>query len=170
MTDTILDEEGQRFMAFDGLRSWCVTALKQIERMNIARKERMDDSPSFNCEKHLFLISAWKVVEHVDWVNKLNFADANALTDFSPMREPLKLMRDLNEHVIEYFRSKGRYPDDWWHAMPDGGLCDASATVDTLIGGRVDWAIIKNEMEKMLAALPKYYCPGRNGQAGTFRS
>jgi hypothetical protein len=83
MTDTVMSEEDQRFMAFHGLREWCLTALKQIERMNVALKERLDPtdstSPSFNCEKHLFLISAWKVVEHVDWVRKLNFVDAGSL-------------------------------------------------------------------------------------------
>jgi hypothetical protein len=163
-----MSEEDQRYMSFEGLRTWCVTALKQIERMNIAIRERKDDCPSFNCEKHLFLISAWKVVEHVDWVKKLNFVDASTLTDFGPMREPLKVMRDKNEHVIEYFKSEGRYPDDWWYTSPDGGLCDASATVGTLIGGRADWAVIKTDIEKMLAALPKHYYSARNGQAGTF--
>jgi hypothetical protein len=167
--DTIMDEESQRFMAFEGLRTWCVTALKQIERMNIARKERDDESPSFNCEKHLFLIAAWKVVEHVDWVKKLNFVDDHKLTDFGQMREPLKTMRDKNEHVIEYFKSEGRYPDDWWYTMP-GGVCDASATVGTLIGGRADWALIKSDIEKMLAALPKHYWPARDGRAGIFTS
>lgn len=168
--DATMDEESQRFMAFERLRAWCVTALKQIERMNIAMKERRDDSPSFNCEKHLFLISAWKVVEHVDWVKKLNFVDADKLTDFGQMRDPLKTIRDKNEHVIEYFRSEGRYPDDWWFAMPEGGTCDASATVGTLIGGRADWALIKNDIGKILAELPKHYYPGRIGQAGRFIS
>ena len=166
--DTIMDEESQRFMAFEGLRDWCVSALKQVERMNIAIRERNDESPSFNCEKHLFLISAWKVVEHVDWVKKLNFVDADKFTDFGEMREPLKAMRDKNEHVIEYFRSEGRFPDDWWYIAPDGSCCDASATVGTLIGGRADWALIKNDIEKMLAALPKHYYPGRDGQPGSF--
>jgi hypothetical protein len=33
--DTIMDEESQRFMAFEGLRDWCVSALKQVERQRI---------------------------------------------------------------------------------------------------------------------------------------
>jgi hypothetical protein len=173
-TGVVMSDEDQRFMAFQGLRDWSVTALEQIRRMNVAIEKRQEAksglSPTFNCEKHLFLISAWKVVEHVDWVRKLNFVDADALSDFGQMREPLKTMRDKNEHVIKYFRNEGRFPDDWWHTASDGGRCDASATVGTLIGGRVDWVAIQKDIEKMLATLPKHYWPARDGKPGGFVS
>src|SRR6266550_665752 len=158
-TNRVMSEESQRFMAFHGLRTWCMTAIKQTELMMAAARVRAAGpgvaALDFNCEKHLFLISAWKVVEHVDWVKKLNFVDADLLTDFGPMREPLKIMRDKNEHVIEYFKNEGRYPDDWWYEVPGGGLCDASATAGSLIGGRADWVVIRADIERMLAALPK---------------
>jgi hypothetical protein len=93
-----------------------------------------------------------------------NWATKNASGPFDGARNRRVLLQgEMRAYLIE-----GRFPDDWWYAMPNGGLCDASATVDTLIGGRADWALIKNDIERMLAALPKHYYPGRDGQPGSF--
>jgi len=177
MSDTKSDkpepmpEEDQKFMALAGLRTWCAAAIRQTERIEEARKGMLANPPvagaqgAFQADRHLFLISCWKVVEHIDWAKKLNFLDATRFDEFLKMREDIKVLRDLNEHVIEYFLAKGRYPENWWFETPEG-KSDGSATVNTKIGLRLDWIRVRDAATKLLQVLPKSYLPARDGRPG----
>jgi len=81
------------------------------------------------------------------------------------LRKDIKELRDANEHVIEYFIAKGRYPETWFFQTPEG-KSDASATVGTKIGLRLDWNKLREAVTKLLAALPKNYWPGSEGRPG----
>jgi hypothetical protein len=74
----------------------------------------------------------------------------------------IDVMRDMNEHVIEYFKGEGKRPHDWIH-KDGGGSADASSTIDTKIGGRLDWeelgAAAQRLLEKLKPLGPFYPTP-----------
>jgi hypothetical protein len=59
-------------------------------------------------------------------------------------------MRDMNEHAIEYFKGKGQRPQDWIYADPGKFQADASSTIGTKIGGRLDWVELGAAAERPL--------------------
>src|SRR5690349_6012759 len=115
-----MNEEDQKYMALAGLRSWCAAVLRQVERLEAARNVHPDFNTAFQSERHLFLIATWKMIEHVDWVVKLQLLEKDLFANIEAFRNDAWLMRNKNEHVIEYFLGKGKFPQDWFNET-DGG-------------------------------------------------
>ena len=91
----------------------------------------------------------------------------DARESFEAFRNDAWLMRNKNEHVIEYFLGKGKFPQDWFNET-DGGIVDASSTFDTRIGNRLDWREVAQAANQLLFRLPLAYWPARDGQPGSF--
>jgi len=137
----------------------------QVERIERARQVMRtpdNDWPEpmrvFQYERHLFLISAYKLIEHVDWALRLNFLDKSLFAEIHSLRGEIKSLRDMNEHAVEYFLGKGRRRDEWLH-VDEGAIADASSTIDTKIGNRLDWNEVATITRRLLNALPKFYYP-----------
>jgi hypothetical protein len=62
-------------------------------------------------------------------------------------------MRNLNEHAIEYFEGRGQRPKDWMFNSDDFNS-DPTGTINTLIGGRVDWVKLNEAAQRLLESLP----------------
>lgn len=157
--------EDQQFLALAGLRTWAAAVVRQAERMQAAMDEQQgliaraplsgsleEVGDRFRSERHLFLIAAWKLVEHMDWTAKLNCLDTSIFAEIYQMRRDIKDMRDMNEHAIKYFIGKGREQENWVHE-DDSSVGDASATVGSLIGGRLDWLALSNAAKALLTKL-----------------
>jgi hypothetical protein len=115
----------------------------------------------FVCERHLFLIAANKLVEHIDWASSLGFLDTDVFLEMNVFSAEIKSLRDMNEHVVEYFMGGGRRRQHWVH-VDEAAVADASSTVGSKIGGRLDWNEVAKAAETLIAALPAHYFPARN--------
>ena len=60
--------------------------------------------------------------------------------DIVPWRDRVDV-RDKRLHVTEYFKPGGKSGRGWFFETPDF-KADASSTIGTLIGGRLDWAAL----------------------------
>lgn len=158
--------EDQKFMAFEGIRSWAKAIIVQVERISSAQKNlaninsdiRLSANRQFRTEKHLFLIAANKLMQHIDWAKKLNFLDQDLFSEFENLRKDIKEMRDLSEHSIEYFIDEGRFKEKWVKA-DEASSVDASSTVDDRVGNRLSWNAASKAAATLLTKLPDHYWP-----------
>lgn len=158
--------EDQKFMAFEGIRSWAQAILVEVERINSARKNltninsdiRLSANRQFQAERHLFLVAANKLMQYIDWAKKLNFLDKELFSEIEKHREDIKDMRDLNEHAIEYFIDQGRFKEKWLK-VDEASIADASSTVDDRIGNRLSWNAVSAASAELLEKLPSHYWP-----------
>src|SRR6266496_2571948 len=120
-----LSTEEQKFMALSGLRTWCVAAVQQVERINAVRENQLkkrtsDSSVPFNAERHFFIVAAWKVFEHIDWASQLSMFEPSLFDKIEKFRADTKLLRNKNEHVTEYF-SGAKSLSSFEYMTIDGG-------------------------------------------------
>lgn len=155
------DEE--RFMAFEGLVQWTSAAIEQGDRVASAQSKirevardvdkRRIAALQFQTECHYFAIAANKVFEHRDWALKLGLCaniDFTMLGQFS--RGNIRDLRNMREHVVDYFEGVGRDKSRWEIETPEF-KADATAVVGPLIGGRLDWALFVVAAKRLLPAL-----------------
>jgi hypothetical protein len=146
----IMSKDEERFMAFCGLVQWTRGVIHQARRIidaeNLFRdRMRCHDSDhvalgdAIRCEHHYFVIAANKLVEHRHWVQSLGLCEE---IDFSEIdsfpRRDIKDLRNMREHVVEYFQGNGRDKSRWFVETPEY-KADASSCVGTQIGGRLDY-------------------------------
>jgi hypothetical protein len=166
MTHSPMSEEGQKFMSLSGLRMWARAIVTGADRMGSAlaglRSSHADHDAEymliFNAERHLFAVSAYKLIEHVAWAKTLSFLDHSVFAQIEALAGPIKQLRDLNEHALEYFRGPGLRPQEWTHSDADGSA-DASSTMGTLLGGRLDYKQLAQLARELRDRLPKAYWP-----------
>jgi hypothetical protein len=149
-----MDIESQKFMALEGIRTWasgtinfataCDQFMIDINSDNYVKLRR-----EFEVNRHCFLISAFKLIEHVEWALHVGAVDEYICDDIIAHAEVIKIFRDLNEHKLEYFKGIGKR-QSLWIQEKDGGFCDASATFETKIGGILDWQVIARISEKLI--------------------
>jgi hypothetical protein len=161
-------------MAFHGLVGWASAVALQSQRASEAqtqmlaaldrrgkewgggperRRELIWDSTVaqqlFQTERHLFCNAAYQLLEYRRWANRLKFIDETLFVELDKFADDIDVMRDMNEHVVEYFEGKGKRPHDW----DDGGGADASSTSGTRIGGRLDWNELGAAAQRLLERL-----------------
>jgi hypothetical protein len=157
----IMSEDQERFMAFEGLVQWTLAAIEQGKRVEAATSARVDANRKAGrllgaqrrTEHHYFSIAANKVLEHCEWVRRRGLCsemDFSMLDQFS--RRDIRDLRNMREHVVDYFEGYGRDRDRWEIETPEF-KADASASVGTLIGGRLDWKLFVAAAERLLPIL-----------------
>jgi hypothetical protein len=170
----IMTREQERFMSFEGLLQWTQAVVRQSERLaalDIQSRARWERRPEHfsvearealaaamheetlarHTECHFFAIAASKLIEHRRWVASFGLCanvDFNEIDGFS-IRD-IKDVRDMREHVLNYFQGEGKFPERW--RTPDG-TTDASSLAGTLIGGRLDWAAFGAAAKRLLPML-----------------
>jgi hypothetical protein len=176
----IMSPEAEVFMSFEGLLQWTQAVVRQSERLaalDVQSRARWENrlAPSLDTQQavqaalhedtlarhtdcHFFAIAAFKLIEHRRWVESLGNSgnvDFGEIDQFSA--QDIKDLRDMREHVLDYFQGEGRVPDRW--QAPDG-TADASSLNGTMIGGRLDWAAFgaaaKRLLPKLLAEPPPF--------------
>ena len=70
-----------------------------------------------------------------------------------PVDDDINELRNMNEHVLEYFQDKGRFQHEFIYAT-DQAIADASSTIEDRIGNRLSWKDVSDIMERLLHQLP----------------
>lgn len=163
-----MDIESQRFMALEGVHTWCRAVIEARTKLDDfwsaspdaeffntseSRTARMRD---FQIERYNFIMSAARLVAYCRWLVSLDFLDTSGVAALETHADTIRDIRNKNEHVIDYFLGEGHGMDTWWNA--DGSI-DASSTFDSMIGGRLDWRIIADIAIELRASLPEHYSP-----------
>ena len=161
--NTVPTEE-QRFMAYIGLMQWTeavVTVgerIRQIdEQMTLRTQPNRSDWQTalrnVHTECHFFAIAAYKLLEYATWSRRLGLfrqVDFSAIDSFPADR--IRDLRNMREHVVEYFKGAGNKRDRWFVTTPEF-KADASSVVGTMIGGRLDWVAFSQAAERLLPVL-----------------
>ena len=173
--------DGQKYMAFSGLIQWTQAVIGQGRRVSEARDAirslmaaRVDSRgiPSgidprshefamldFHTQGNFFAVAAYKLLEYKKWCRALGLfptVDFSKIDNFS--LGDIKDLRDMREHIVEYFQGKGRNRARWVKSMA-GGKSDASSVVDTSLGGRLDWVEFAAAAEHVLPQLLAHSVP-----------
>ncbi|WP_144425089.1 hypothetical protein [Acidovorax sp. MR-S7] len=168
MTSTvpIMSQDEERFMAFCGLLQWTQGVVLQATRVAAAEKlfsDRQIDHTKvgevLRCEHHYFVVAAYKLIEHRHWVKDFGLCqdvDFSEIDGF-PIRD-IKDLRNMREHVVEYFQGKGREKTRWVVETPEY-KADASSCVGSVIGGRLDYVRFAHAAERLLAELRQLPLP-----------
>jgi hypothetical protein len=111
-------------------------------------------------ECHFFCIAAYKLVQHRKWASRVGLCATikfDEIDQFSA--KDIRDLRDMREHVIEYFEGLGREKKRWVVETTDF-KADASSLVGTMIGGSLDWrafAAAAHRLRPLLLAEPIPY-------------
>jgi hypothetical protein len=161
-------------MCFTGLLQWTQAVARQSERLaalDAQTRARCETWPKHftievqkaliaamneeilarHTECHFFAIAASKLIEHRRWAASFGLCanvDFNEIDGFSV--QDIKDVRDMREHVLDYFQGGGKFPERWRTA---DGTADASSLVGILIGGRLDWAAFGAAAKRLLSML-----------------
>ena len=173
-----MDEDGQRYMAFHCLKQWAKAVVIARDRIETAMREQreilaemaqgrnyqhhlelnnklQDCGDRFRIERHSVLIAAAQLLAHRKWLSKFELVPEAVFAELDACGAVIVDLRNKNEHVIDYFLDKGRYPNTWTH-FDGGGYADASATIDDKIGGRLSWNDLAEIARRILAALQEF--------------
>jgi hypothetical protein len=75
---------------------------------------------NFHTECHFFAVAAYKLNEYRKWIlgcglcTTVDFSEINAFSE-----QDIKDLRDMREHVVNYFRGEGFAPDRWVVETPE---------------------------------------------------
>jgi len=154
-----MSDADQRFMVFEGLVQWTAATIEQGKRIADAASKMVGQenarllAAQVRSEHHYFSIAANKVLEHRDWVLQMGLCskvDFTMLDQFSS--RDIRDLRNMREHVVDYFKGLGKDKPRWVFETPEF-KADASSSVGTLIGGRLDWKLFVVAAEILLPAL-----------------
>ncbi len=126
----IMSEGEQRFMAFEGLVQWTQavvdggnTIAKATAKQRTALKTAHDRHTALlkvHTACHYFSIAAYKLIEHREWVGSFGLCasmDFSVIDAFSV--SDLRDLRNMREHVVDYFRGMGRARTRWVVETPE---------------------------------------------------
>jgi hypothetical protein len=156
----IMPPDDERFMAFEGLVQWTQAVVMQSARVSAADKhqfalgatpaQRRQAIHAFHSECHFFAIAAYKLLEYRKLAHETfglcSSVDFGEVDRFS--EQDIRDLRDMREHVVDYFSGKGWVPDRWV-----AGDSDASSRSGTVIGGRLDWVAFGAAAKRLLPQL-----------------
>jgi hypothetical protein len=78
----------------------------------------------------------------------VDFSEIDAFSGQDIIRD----LRNMREHVVDYFQGHGRASQRWFAETPHF-RADASSVVGTMIGGRLDWIKFAAAAERLLPKL-----------------
>jgi hypothetical protein len=139
--EAVMTRDEERFMAFEGLLQWTRTVITQSARVSAAREKqtvalRGGDQVSrhlaileFHSECHFFAIAAFQLFDYRDWALTFGLCSTVDFTEIDRFsRRDIIDLRNMREHVIDYFTGKGRASDRWFVETPEY-KADASSVV-----------------------------------------
>lgn len=148
--------EEEQFMALDGLVQWTSAVVTQARRLASTTiptggtpEARRLAMAALRTEADLFVTAAWKVLQFRKWVKALGLC---ATVDFGEIDKfdtgDTRDLRNMREHVVDYFQGCGNDQDRWWKETP-GYKADASARVGNMIGGRLDYVAFSDAAARL---------------------
>jgi hypothetical protein len=161
----IMSPDDERFMAFEGLVQWTRCVITQAKRISLATNRLQSDMvvrdsamrreaiSALHSEHHFFSIAANKLIEYREWAVSFGLCadvDFAEINQFSA--QDIKDLRNMREHVVDYFKGAGHTPARWVIETPEY-KSDASSSVGSMIGGRLDWIRFAAAAERLLPAL-----------------
>jgi hypothetical protein len=157
----IMTPEEERFVAFFGLVQWTQAVVTQSARASEAMDrvqrtqaaQRSQAVQAWHTECHFFTIAALKLLEYRKWTATFGLCasvDFDEVDQFS--EEDIRDLRNLNEHIIEYYAGGGKYPDRWTKETPEY-QANGPALVGNEIGGRLDRVAFGAAAERLLQQL-----------------
>lgn len=159
-----MDIQDQKFMARDGVITWAtgvVDTAARLSKWNEGIADALRDPATFpdarrafQRDRHFFLNAAKMLFEYRDWYVRVEPASEGAFDEIDHYRQHVISLRNMNEHVVEYFTGSGRTLNDWWHESSETGRSDASATCETKIGGRLDWVDLSDASKRLIPKMP----------------
>jgi hypothetical protein len=123
-----------RFMTLEGLVQWTQAVITQSARVSEAdarqcspplhpdltrtwqqrAEEHRQAVHTFHSECHFFAIAAYKLLEYRKWVPTFGLCAAVDFGEVDQFSEQnIKDVRDMREHVIEYFAGAGNFRERW---------------------------------------------------------
>jgi hypothetical protein len=157
-----MTKEEERFMAFEGVLQWAQAVVQEGERLealydssailNPDFKVRHERTLALHTECHFFVIAADKFIAYRDWARRFGLFAMIDFTEIDALAEHVTDLRNMREHVIDYFQGGGHTPDRWRHQSADG-TADASSLQGTKIGGRLDWKEFAAAVQRVLPQL-----------------
>lgn len=148
-------------MAFEGVLQWAQAVIRQAERLSPLYQANRFAAPDqekrhraileLHTECHYFATAAHQFIQYRNWARTFGLFPSIDFTEIDQLAAHLKDLRNMREHVIDYFSGVGQQHHRWRHKTPDSEA-DASSLSGTLIGGRLDW--------KAFAAAVRYIEPG----------
>ena len=155
--------ETERFMIFEGVIQWTQAVALQSDRVAAAQAAqfRPGDRPgahrlpgmNFRSECDYFSVAVDMLFQFKRRADDLGlFASIDfSEIDIVPWRDRVDV-RNKRMHVTEYFKPGGETGKGWFGGTPDF-KADASSTIGTLIGGRLDWAALGAAAKRLLPKL-----------------
>jgi hypothetical protein len=105
-------------------------------------------------------VAANKVLEYRRWATELGLFAAVDFTEIDQFSAAdIRDLRNMLEHVIEYFQGGGRVRERWMVETPEY-RSDATGTNGTVLGGRLDWAAFGAAASRLLPRLLAEPMPG----------
>jgi hypothetical protein len=164
--------EQQRYLAFEGLLGWTASVLRQARRIGSAQQQifvrqlpptkpeelqrwllaRRLAMMNLQTEQHFFCVAANKLLDHRLWIRRLKLLDESVFEELDKFTEDIKVIRNMREHAIEYYEGPGQKPQHWGYEGEDF-LSTPTGTVNTLLGGRLDWVALANVAERLFAKI-----------------
>jgi hypothetical protein len=153
------DEEA--FLALDGLVQWTSAAITQADRLANAEISRTTletfrlSLAALRTETDFFVAAAWKVLEFRKWVSALGLCQSVNFGEIDKFDTPsTRDLRNMREHVVDYFRERGRDQERRFVETPEY-KADASTRVGNIIGGRLDYKAFAEAAKRLLPQLLK---------------
>jgi hypothetical protein len=160
--------DDQKFMAAEGLVQWLVACVELGQRLTDIYTNQIPTSHELNSSERRILVAkthtegsflanaANQVTRYRAWARYLglfpnvDFAELDAFD-----QKVIRDLRNMREHVIDYFCDKGNNQDRWLTETPEYSA-DASSVVGSMIGGRLDYkaftSACKVVLQRVLAA------------------
>jgi hypothetical protein len=138
----IMTPDQERYMAFEGLLQWTQAVVTQSAKVSAARERQNTPDHAarrlavlnFHSECHFFAIAANKLIQYQKWVLTFGLCATVDFSEIDGFAKDIRALRNMREHIIDYFQGSGRDPAQWVVAG-----ADASSVSGTMIGGRLDW-------------------------------
>ena len=154
--------ETERYMIFEGVIQWTQAIAIQSDRVAAAQAAQFRSSEpgahrlpgmNFRSECDYFAVAIdmlFKFKRRADDLGLFASIDFSEI-DIVPWRDRVDV-RNKRMHVTEYFKPGGETGKGWFGGTPDF-KADASSTIGTLIGGRLDWAALGAAAKRLLPKL-----------------
>ena len=117
----------KKLIALEGLIQWTEAALEQVNRIGarprfstLSFKQRRVASHTLHREIDFFVYAAWKILEYGKWARSLGLCKGVDFTELDKFdTADTRDLRNMREHVVEYFQGAGNNQDRWRKETPE---------------------------------------------------